>query len=78
MKLKTAVEILETHQKWRLGEIEDMPYEPKVVTQALHILLSESKKILESKIRCVHKYTFLKDIDLYYCPICHDTKPSIE
>lgn len=45
MELKTAIEILEYHQKWRLGECEDMIHEPKKLTEALDIVLSEVKKI---------------------------------
>ena len=45
MELKTAIEILEYHQKWRLGEREDMIHEPKKLTEALDVLLSEVKKI---------------------------------
>ena len=29
MEIKTAIEILEYHQEWRLGKREDMIYEPK-------------------------------------------------
>jgi hypothetical protein len=44
MKLQTAIEILEYHQEWRLGNREDMIYEPKKLTEALDIVLSEVKK----------------------------------
>ena len=44
MELKTAREILEYHQEWRLGKREDMIHEPKKLTQALDIVLSEVKK----------------------------------
>ena len=45
MELKTAIEILEYHQKWRLGKCEDMIHEPKKLTEALGIVLSEVKKL---------------------------------
>ena len=45
MEIKTAIEILEYHQKWRLGKREDMIHEPKKLTQALDIVLSEVKKL---------------------------------
>lgn len=45
MELQTAIEILEYHQEWRLGKREDMIYEPKKLTDALDIVLSEVKKI---------------------------------
>ena len=44
MELKTAIEILEYHQEWRLGKREDMIYEPKKLTEALDIVLMEVKK----------------------------------
>ena len=46
MELKTAIEILEYHQEWRLGKREDMIHEPKKLTQALDIVLNEVKKSL--------------------------------
>lgn len=45
MELKTAIEILEYHQEWRLGKREDMIHEPKKLTQALDIVLNAVKKI---------------------------------
>lgn len=44
MKLQTAIEILEYHQEWRLGRREDMIHEPKELTEALDVVLSEVKK----------------------------------
>ena len=44
MELKTAIEILEYHQEWRLGKREDMIHEPKKLTEALDIVLNEVKK----------------------------------
>lgn len=44
MELKTAIEILDYHQEWRLGKREDMIHEPKKLTEALDIVLSEVKK----------------------------------
>lgn len=46
MELKTAIEILDYHQEWRLGKREDMIHEPKKLTEALDIVLSEVKKLL--------------------------------
>jgi len=45
MEINTAVEILEYHQEWRQGKREDMIHEPKKLTQALDIVLSEVKKL---------------------------------
>ena len=39
MELKTAIEILEYHQEWRLGKREDMIHEPKKLTEAIDIIL---------------------------------------
>jgi hypothetical protein len=44
MDLQTAIEILEYHQQWRLGKREDMIHEPKKLTEALDIVISEVKK----------------------------------
>ena len=44
MELKTAIEILEYHQEWRLGKREDMIHEPKKLTEALDIVINEVKK----------------------------------
>ena len=43
MELQTAIEILEYHQKWRLGKREDMIHEPKKLTEALDIVINEVK-----------------------------------
>lgn len=50
MELKTAIEILEYHQEWRLGKREDMIHEPKKLTQALDIVLNAVKKFSLEKI----------------------------
>jgi hypothetical protein len=44
MELKTAIKILDYHQEWRLGKREDMIHEPRKLTEALDVLLSEAKK----------------------------------
>ena len=48
MELKTAIEILEYHQEWRLGKKNDMIHEPKKLTQALDIVLNEVKKYISA------------------------------
>lgn len=35
MEAKTAKEILKAHQNWRLGNTEEMSWEPKQLTQAI-------------------------------------------
>ena len=52
MELKTAIEILEYHQEWRLGKREDMIYEPKKLTEAIDIVLNEVKKPIEKCTGC--------------------------
>jgi len=46
MELKTAIEILDYHQEWRLGKRDDMIHEPKKLTEALDLVLSQVKKDL--------------------------------
>ena len=45
MELKTAIEILEYYQEWRLGKREDMIHEAKKLTEALDMVILEVKKI---------------------------------
>ncbi len=47
MELKTAIEILEYHQEWRLGKRDDMIHEPKALTEALDVIIKEVKKHLD-------------------------------
>lgn len=75
MELKTAIEILEYHQEWRLGKREDMIHDPKKITEALDIVLSEVKKIntlIVNSLVCpkcksdaIAEYTYYKE-----CRIC--------
>ena len=70
MQLKTAIEILDYHQEWRLGKREDMIHEPKKLTEALDIVLSEVKKLpihnvsnrysIEDIERCVENWGICK------------------
>jgi len=46
MELRTAIEILEYHQEWRIGKRDDMIHEPKTITEALDRVLREVKKKL--------------------------------
>ena len=52
MELNTAIEILEYHQEWRLGKREDMIHEPKKLTEAIDIVLSEVKKFRLGAVSC--------------------------
>lgn len=70
MELKTAIEILDYHQEWRLGKREDMIHEPKKLTEALDIVLGEVKKLpihnvsnrysIEDIERCVENWGMCK------------------
>ena len=44
MDLKTAIEIVDFHQEWRVGKHEEMIYTPKEITEALDIVIKEVKK----------------------------------
>ena len=63
MELKTAIEILDYHQEWRLGKREDMIHEPKKLTEALDIVLNEVKKLLIHNVS--NRYTLQDMIDAY-------------
>ena len=39
MTLKQAIEILKEHQKYRLGELKNMPFTSKQLTQAINTIL---------------------------------------
>ena len=60
MKLKTAIEILDYHQEWRLGKRDEMIHEPKKLTQALDIVRSGVKKL---PINNVSKRDSIEDIE---------------
>jgi len=44
MELQKAIEILEHHQQWRLGKIDDMKWKPRELTDALDLVLEQVKK----------------------------------
>jgi len=46
MKLSEAVEILETHQVWRLGAIDE-PTDPRRLTEAIEIVLYYVKQLVK-------------------------------
>jgi len=50
MELETAIKILEYHQQWRLGKIDEMIYETKEIIGALDIVINEikNKEIIEN------------------------------
>ena len=62
MELKTAIEILDYHQEWRLGKSDDMIHEPKKLTEALDIVLSEVKKLN------IHTVSNRYDVDKFTPP----------
>jgi len=44
MKLEKAIEILERHQLWMTGEYDDYYYEPKLLHNAIDIVISQLSK----------------------------------
>lgn len=48
MTFTKAIEVLKTHQKWRLGWIDEMPFKPLEITEALDIILLVVDDKLES------------------------------
>ena len=46
MNLKQAIEILDYHQKWRMGKVDEMIYEPKTITKALDVVLDKVKTLV--------------------------------
>jgi hypothetical protein len=47
MNLQEAIIILGHHQEWRLGYRDDLPYEPKELSQALDMVLDAVRDPLE-------------------------------
>lgn len=44
MKIEQAVQILEEHQKWRKGIIDDTSYSNKELSEAIDIIIKYCKK----------------------------------
>jgi hypothetical protein len=44
MKLKKAIEILEYHNKWRTGKVEEVKYTPGEITEAIDRVLKKVRK----------------------------------
>ena len=63
MELKTAIEILEYHQEWRLGKKNDMIHEPKKLTEALDVVINEVKKLEASVSGSLHLVDFIEEIE---------------
>lgn len=49
MDEQTALRILKHFQKWRLGLVDEIPYSPKDLTEALNELIKEVESNLKSK-----------------------------
>jgi hypothetical protein len=49
MELKTAIEILEYYQRWRLGEKDDIPHDSKKITEAIDIVLVNVKTFIQKE-----------------------------
>jgi hypothetical protein len=62
MELKTAIEILEYHQEWRLGERDEMIHEPKKLTEALDIVIKEVvKQFKKNRLRALNGWVAVAD-----------------
>lgn len=54
MELEKAIEITEHYQKWRLGNIDNLDYSPKELTEALNVLLEvNNAKVRKDKLNQV-------------------------
>ena len=80
MELKTAIEILEYHQEWRLGKRDDMIHEPKKLTEALDVVLMEVKKNNQKQFYCKNK-VFVDNYHgkhcVFQCSECRKGAPNI-
>lgn len=47
MDIKEAINILEIHNKWRRGNIDDMPYKPHIVGEAIDIVVAFYKQSVD-------------------------------
>lgn len=45
MNTSEALIILKEHQNWRLGKTDEMPHEPKVLTEAIDVLIKDAETI---------------------------------
>lgn len=43
-QLKEAIDVLKKHNEWRRGNVEDMPYKPKIVGKAIDTVVAEVEK----------------------------------
>ena len=49
MDIRQAIEILDYHQKWRIGKIEGMKYTPKELTTAFNVVIEHVKQSIKNK-----------------------------
>jgi len=47
MDIKTAIQILDYHQQWRIGKIEGMKYTPKELTTAFDVVIQYVKSNIQ-------------------------------
>lgn len=66
MELQTAIEILEYHQKWRLGKRDEMIHQSKKITEALDIVITEVKKFRLGDVA--------RQSEQLLCPCCGSNK----
>jgi hypothetical protein len=63
--VRKAIETLKVHQQWRLGKIDEMPFKPLEITNALDILLH----VVDQKYRCNYCETDVT-IPIILCKDC--------
>lgn len=59
MKFLTALKILEYHQQWRCGKLNNMIYQPSELTEAINILIASAKT--NEKYTNISKYSIIHD-----------------
>lgn len=49
MTVKNAIKILEYHNKWRVGKVDDPIYTPREITEAMKTIIRYTKKKYNEK-----------------------------
>lgn len=75
MKLNRAISILETHNKWRRGNVDGMDYTVKELGEAIDLILTVVKKLNKPQVSmefCEHEYQFRDNsfYQYYECKKC--------
>jgi oligoribonuclease (3'-5' exoribonuclease) len=76
MSKDKALEILEYHQQYRQGVVDEMKYTPRQLTEALDVLIEFVKRNLPEKSYCTCPNSEL-EIDSQFAVYCHFCKAYI-